>query len=106
MRYVHAWVLLLSLSLAGVAPASVSSLALEGEFRQGGLVRGQVPPGSRVLSDGRPVRVSPNGLFLIGFHRDEAAESVLEVTYPDGRSETRRLAVAPREYLIQRIDGA
>ncbi len=44
-------------------------LSLEGEFVQGGLVQGRVEFGSKVKFDGRSVRVSKEGAFLIGFGR-------------------------------------
>lgn len=88
-----------------VAVGSVEALELEGAFTQGGLVFGRTEPGSQVTFDGQPVRVSPGGLFLIGFGRDAPPESLLRVVGPDGRVEERRIAVAPREYKIQRIDG-
>ena len=82
-----------------------SGLRLEGEVIQGGMVTGHVPPGTRVRFDGRPVRVSEQGLFLLGFGRDHPDSSRLELTFPDGRKLSRSLKVAKREYDIQRIDG-
>jgi murein DD-endopeptidase MepM/ murein hydrolase activator NlpD len=78
---------------------------LEGPFIQGGMVVGQAPAGSRITHDGRQVRVSPEGVFVIGFGRDAPAESVLEWTAPDGQSQRRVLTVQQRQYQIQRIDG-
>ena len=96
-----AWALLL---LLAAAPA-IAGVTLQGEPKQGGLVLGSVEPGTRVELDGAPVRVSAEGRFLLGFGRDHEPVSRLELTYPDGRKETRRLDVAQREYQIQRIDG-
>lgn len=87
-----------SLALAG-------SLELEGELTQGGLVLGTTEPGARVMLGQKPVRVSPQGRFLFGFHRDAPARAVLSVTYRDGTTERRDLAVGKRSYEIQRIDG-
>lgn len=99
-----AW-LLAGLLVVVPAFAANDAIHLDGRFTQGGLVLGEVPPGSRVSSDGQPVRVSPEGRFVIGFHRDAAPASELRVEFPDGREEVRQLAVAPRDYEIQRIDG-
>ena len=95
------FILLLSIT----APGWAQSLVLEGPLVQGGLVQGNVPPGSEVVFAGNPVRVSEQGDFLIGFHRDEPARLDLEVTYPDGSGEKKSLAVETREYNVQRIDG-
>lgn len=78
---------------------------LSGTYKQGGLVFGLTEPGSKVVFDGQPIRVSDNGDFLIGFHRDETSPVSLEVIYPDGTSEKRSIDVEKREYNIQRIEG-
>jgi murein DD-endopeptidase MepM/ murein hydrolase activator NlpD len=95
----------LALAWLGTAGAAAGELTLEGNFVQGGLVQGKVTPGSRVEVDGEPVRVSPEGYFLVGFGRDDPQLSRVRVSYPDGGIETRDLQVARREYDIQRIDG-
>lgn len=82
-----------------------SEIGFDGRFMQGGLVTGYTVPGARVFFDGREVRVSDDGIFLIGFGRDAKPESTLEVAFPDGRTTQRRLEVARRDYKIQRIDG-
>jgi murein DD-endopeptidase MepM/ murein hydrolase activator NlpD len=85
--------------------AAAERLRLDGPLIQGGLVRGTAMPGAEVVLDGRPVRVSPAGVFLIGFGRDAPAEARLEVRWPDGARQARTLAIARRTYDIQRIDG-
>ena len=80
-------------------------LKFAGDFVQGGLVQGVAQPGARVKVDGKPVRVSEAGLFLVGFGRDAPAESLVQVSYPDGRTAEKLLRVAKREYKVQRIDG-
>ncbi len=84
---------------------SATELVLEGDFVQGGLVQGRVDPGAAIEMDGRTVRLSKEGIFLLGFGRDAPTQSRLQITYPDGRTETRLLQVVQREYDIQRIDG-
>jgi murein DD-endopeptidase MepM/ murein hydrolase activator NlpD len=85
--------------------ASASELRLEGKFVQGGLVTGYTVSGARVKFDGRKVRVSDDGVFLIGFGRDAKPESTLEIEFADGHKATQRLDIAKRDYKIQRIDG-
>lgn len=99
------WGLVLAIACSGWASAAEPPLSLRGDVIQGGLVFGQVPPGSRVSQDGEPVRVGPGGEFLVGFDRDAPPESVLRVELPGGGELERVLAVAGREYDIQRIDG-
>ncbi len=83
----------------------MADVLLEGDFTQGGLVVGVAQPGSRVAVDDRAVPLSPDGRFLIGFGRDAPPRARLTVNHPDGTAETRTLAVSPRQYKIQRIDG-
>jgi murein DD-endopeptidase MepM/ murein hydrolase activator NlpD len=85
------------------APAHAVELA--GEAVQGGLLFGLSSPGSQVSLDGADIMVSADGRFVIGFDRDETGERTLRVREPDGTEETRTLAVAPREFAIERVDG-
>lgn len=78
---------------------------LEGKAVQGGLIVGRTAPGSTTKLDGRSVRVSPDGVFALGFGRDAAAKATLEIHAPDGKVEIKTIAVAKRKYLVQRIDG-
>ena len=87
------------------APLGAGEISLNGGFIQGGLVRGAAPPGSAVNLDGRQLRLSPEGFFVFGFGRDAAGEAVLIITYPGGEEETRRFAIASRQYDIQHIEG-
>jgi murein DD-endopeptidase MepM/ murein hydrolase activator NlpD len=72
---------------------------------QGALLVGETLPGARVTLDGSPLMVSSSGVFAFGFDRDQGPSARLEVTFPDGRIETRSLTIAPRSYAIQRIEG-
>ena len=85
--------------------ADAGAWQLEGDFVQGGLVRGVVPPGSEVWFAGRRLRVDADGGFLVGFDRDEAGARELTVRHPDGAEMVRRLEIVPRDYVIERIDG-
>ena len=99
-----AMALLSALALSAGA-AAADEIALRGNFVQGGLVTGQAPPGSRVTFEGRVMRVTSDGVFLIGFGREDGPHARLEVKLPDGRVETRVLSILARGYDIQRIDG-
>ena len=100
MRWTYA-----CLVLVWTAAASASELRLEGELVQGGLLRGQVAPGSAVWLDGRQLRLSADGWFVFGFDRDAAQRAALLVRHPDGREDERTLTIARRTYDVQRIDG-
>ena len=80
-------------------------IAWQGDFLQGGLVVGVAQPGVTLKLGERPVPVAPDGRFVLGFGRDEAATVPLHVAYGDGRDLQVTLAIAQRQYDIQRIDG-
>jgi murein DD-endopeptidase MepM/ murein hydrolase activator NlpD len=86
-----------------VAPAE--PVELSGPLTQGGTVFGRVEPASRVTLDGKPVRVSEDGRFVIGFGREAPPQAILEIRRPSGVVTRRPLNVAPRQYDIQRVDG-
>ncbi|MDX1710996.1 MAG: M23 family metallopeptidase [Rhodovibrionaceae bacterium] len=107
---VFAAALACALVLAVFAPlqqsrAEGTPLVLEGAAVQGGLLVGEVPPGTRVALDGREVRVSAQGRFVIGFGRDAELSHRLHLAYPSGIEEVRPIELGKREYEIQRIDG-
>ena len=104
MRVLRAALVLVCVSGA-LLGGQASELHLEGEFVQGGLVRGQVAPGSAVWLDGRELRVSAEGRFVFGFGRDAPPRTELAVRHPNGQEERRTLDIAARAYKIQRIDG-
>jgi len=80
-------------------------VTLKGEFIQGGLIFGHSQPNSQVDFDGKKIRVSPDGDFIIGFHRDEHSHLSLKITLPDGQQLSKNIDVKKRQYNIQRING-
>lgn len=91
--------------LVSLISHGVSALTLDGEATQGGLLIGKTEPGAMVTLDDKPVPVTPQGDFLIGFGRDAKKEAALSVVYANGKAERRTIKVTPRKYRIQRIDG-
>ena len=86
-------------------PAIAGSISIDGQTVPGGLVRGVTEPGSQVRFRGRPVRVSPGGVFLVGFGRDDTGSFALDIRHPNGSESHLNLAVEQRLYDVQRIDG-
>ena len=95
----------LILSCVLFLPLLAESLELQGDLMQGGMVVGKTEPGTRVLVDGKSVRVSPEGLFLLGFGRDDDLAHTLALERDGKIVERRELIIGKREYQIQRIDG-
>ena len=97
------------LALAAVLPIAVpayaGTLTLDGPIEQGGLIRGKVDPGASVSLDGAPVRVAPDGHFILGFGRDAPDHAALDVVYRDGSKDHRDLSVTARQYDTRNIIG-
>lgn len=85
--------------------APAAALSLEGKAVQGGMLIGRVEPGDQVLVDSNPVRVSEEGVFLVGFDRSAPAETTIQVKRNGRELALEKVQVAKREYDIQRIDG-
>lgn len=79
-----------------VFPASVS---------QGALVFGKVPPGSQVRYRDRALRTTGYGTVVFGVGRDEAGPLKVDVTTPSGRTESVSVAVTPRDWPVERVNG-
>lgn len=87
------------------ATASAESIQLSGRLEQGGIVFGTVDPGTQITVDGRAVSVSDRGRFIFGLDRNAKSSSTLVVSYADGGETTQVISVAPRDWLVERVDG-
>jgi murein DD-endopeptidase MepM/ murein hydrolase activator NlpD len=95
---------ILTLSIAFWLP-DAGAVELSGDAIQGGLIFGTTQPGDQVFLDDTEVMVSLNGDFVIGFSRDESGERLLRIKGNSGSEEQIPLAVSPREYKIEKVDG-
>ena len=96
---------LAALVLIAAAGAEAAQVSFEGEAQPGGLLVGRIAPGSTVAVDGKPVRLSEEGFFLVGLGRDAGPRVVIAVTGPDGAKSVQSVAIGKRSYKIDRIDG-
>ena len=85
--------------------AVVADVGLDDRIQPGGMMIGNVAPGSAVSVDGRVVRVSDRGQFVFGAGRDAEGVITVVVQTPEGIQITETVAVEKRDYDIQRIDG-
>ena len=87
-----------------VAPP-VTPFRWTGQLSQGGLIRGQAPTGAvSVTLDGQAVPLAPDGAFLAGFDRDAGPSAELLAILADGRQVRQPLAIAPRDWRIERLN--
>lgn len=72
---------------------------------QGSLVRGLAEAGATVEYAGRMLRVSPDGRFVFGVGRDATGPLAIRLTRRDGTVRIHSVAVMPRDWPEERIDG-
>lgn len=102
MRLISGFGILVLICLSAVG---AYALDLRGSLTQGGLMIGTVAPGTTVSLNDKPIRVAPDGRFVIGFGRDADMFQTLRVRTPDGESRTHVLSLQEREFQIERVDG-
>ena len=102
-----------TISLGIAAPAAFAendgtiagAKLLGGAVTEGGMIWAQAPAGATITLDDRPIAMTADGYFVVGFHRDSDNPQRLVITAEDGISSETMLTPAQREYDIQRIDG-
>lgn len=84
-----------------------ADFSFDGTFRQGGVVRGRAPTGTRRLTlDGTAVPLTAVGEFLIGFGRDHGASANLVAQLDDGLQKSEMLEIAPTNWRIEHINAS
>ncbi|MCC4596863.1 M23 family metallopeptidase [Xanthomonas campestris pv. phormiicola] len=90
---------------AGSAASADTRSVFPASASQGALVIGKVAPGSRVQYAGRTLRVSGYGSVVFGIGRDERGPLRILVQRADGGSESIDIAVTPRDWPLERVNG-
>ena len=72
---------------------------------QGALVFGKVPPGSQMRYRDRLLRATGYGTVVFGVGRDETEPLKVDVVTPSGRTESVNIAVIPRDWPVERVNG-
>ena len=57
----------------------LSAVEFKGKFEQGSFILGKTEPGSKVLIDGRKIRVSKQGFFAFGLDRDRKNDVSIKI---------------------------
>jgi murein DD-endopeptidase MepM/ murein hydrolase activator NlpD len=81
------------------------AVTFEGEFKQGGLLIGQVQEGQTVNYHGKTLNLTINNQFLLGLGRNAPTTTSITINSQDQEPETITLKIAPRQYNIQKIEG-
>ena len=80
------------------------SLVLEGVFAQGGMLRGKLSQFAEVSLNDKPIRVTSNGEFILGFGRDADRNQRLLLT-KGSKQERIDIKIFQRSYQTQSIEG-
>jgi len=96
---------IVSLLVAAPQIAAAQGFTLDRPVEQGALVVGRAAPGTKVVLDGRTLRVTADGRFVFGVDRDAKTPIKIALAYPGGHQETTYLPVKPRVWRKQFITG-
>ena len=108
--------LAVALGACGTAPVHTSAptpvvvsaetrTTLPASVQQGTLVIGHTRADAQVDYAGRRVRVAPDGAFAFGVGRDATGPLVVRIAFADGATAEHRIAVTPRDWPVEQIDG-
>jgi hypothetical protein len=86
-------------------PALAGPASLPRSVSQGALVIARLPAGTHASLAGRALHVGEDGTVVFGAGRDERGPLHLELVDRRGRHRTVDIAVRPRDWPIERVDG-
>jgi murein DD-endopeptidase MepM/ murein hydrolase activator NlpD len=77
---------------------------VSGKAVQGGMLVFQTKAGTKIILDGLELPVSADGLFVLGFHRDDVTPQELRAIDASGKTAKLTLTPEMRDWEIQLID--
>jgi murein DD-endopeptidase MepM/ murein hydrolase activator NlpD len=95
--------LLVAIACEALAPDAVSKFP--SSVSQGALVIGEVPAGAEVRYGDRDLAVTRDHHVVFGVGRDEKGPVFVDVREPGGARERIEIAVTPRDWPVERIEG-
>jgi murein DD-endopeptidase MepM/ murein hydrolase activator NlpD len=104
-KFTRGLALLIGLSLCGPAFASSVATNLPDMLSQGGLAVVRLKPGSRLDVAGKQVHVGEDGVAVFGAGRDERGPLAVSIIEPDGQRRDALIAIAPRDWPIETVNG-
>ena len=82
-----------------------ATVAVPDRVQQGGLVIGRAPADATVEYGGRRLHVTPYGTFVFGVGRDATGPVSVAIHHADGATTRHAIAVDPRDWPIERVNG-
>lgn len=95
----------LVLPLLTLVASAFASDDLPRSVAQGGVAFGRVPPGVSIEVDGKPVRVSARGEYLLAAARDATGHVRLTMIDATGARRAHQVPIEPRKFKVERVDG-
>ncbi|MBF0265022.1 MAG: M23 family metallopeptidase [Gammaproteobacteria bacterium] len=80
-------------------------IEIRGEFIEGAILFGKTSPDTLLFFQNKAIKLTTDGQFVLGLHRDEKPNATLKIITSDGTKLEKQITIADREYQIQRIDG-
>jgi murein DD-endopeptidase MepM/ murein hydrolase activator NlpD len=90
---------------AARADSAILLKLVSGKAVQGGMLVFQTKAGTKINLDGLELPVSADGLFVLGFHRDDVTPQELRAIDASGKTAKLTLTPEMRDWEIQRIDN-
>lgn len=96
---------IIAVSTPANAAEKNTTIVLDGDFTQGGLLFGKAPVDSQVFWGGREVRTTAEGDYVIGLGRDNRTPMMLRLETADGETQQQVYEISKRDYKMQNITG-
>lgn len=80
-------------------------IQLQGQFVQGGMVTGTAPAAVTVQFQNRTLPRASDGLFVLGFNRDDPPEQQLVLIDAKGNRQSVLFSIRQRAYDVQKVNG-
>ena len=83
---------------------NANALDFYGSFTQGGMIKGQTNPKSKLFINGKNVKISKEGYFVFGIPRDASQKLKVKIQFKNKIQEFEK-TVLKRKFKIQKING-
>lgn len=92
-------------SILFALPAKAETVTLCGQKGQGQIMIGSAHYAEAITLDGKDIKISPNGKFMLAFNRDDNLSHKLLITNFEGISEEYTLTINETKWDIQNLTG-
>jgi len=80
-------------------------IEIKGKFIEGAVLIGKTNPNFSVFFQNKKIKLTADGQFVLGLHRDEEPSAKLKLVTSNGQAFEQTIKISNRKYQIQRIDG-